>query len=85
MSDTEKLTTDQKISIAELATQLYIAENPSGHSRLAPRKDEHQERRSLSEMESAAQQYWEQRTRDEFRHLYAAIEGAILGSPDTQR
>ena len=85
MSDTEKLTIDQRIEVARLATQIYMTEYPSGHVHSAAKlnRDKTAEMRR-DEFEIVVGKQRKQDIRGDFHNIYQALMAAIDGSVDNQ-
>ncbi|WP_208952540.1 hypothetical protein [Rahnella sp. ChDrAdgB13] len=83
----EKLTIDQKIQIARLATDIYMTEYPSGHSAFLRAENNGGKGSPLSnaEIEIAALEQKKQDIRNSFQGIYHSIENAITGESDNAR
>jgi len=85
MSDTEKLTIEQKIEIARLATQIYMTEYQSGHSHSAAKLNRDEtDKMSHDALEIAVANQKLQDIRTDFQHIYQTLKTAIAGGSDNQ-
>lgn len=86
MSDTEKLTIAQKIDIARLATDIYMSEYPSGHTKhLTKRETNGEKPMSNVEIAIAADEQRANDIRHDFLNIYKAVENAITGDSGNQQ
>ncbi|MFD1801060.1 hypothetical protein CYD30_14655 [Kosakonia cowanii] len=83
MSDTEKLTIEQKIEIARLATEIYMTEYQSGHNHSAAKLSRAETNQMSSDvLEIAVEKQKLHDIRTDFQHIYQTLETAIVGNSD---
>ncbi|KNC91113.1 hypothetical protein [Trabulsiella odontotermitis] len=86
MSDTEKLTIDQKIEITRLAIQIYMTEFPSGHATSVT----HLSRDEIDKMPNdalqiAGENQKRQDIQTDYQHIYQTLKTAIVGDSGNQQ
>lgn len=85
MSDTEKLTIEQKIEIARLATEIYMTEYQSGHVHSAAKLNRDKTAQMSHDMlEKAVENQKLHDIRADFQHIYQTLKTAIAGNSDNQ-